>query len=73
MQAAHYHAPEARRPAVGRRVTDRAAIRSCSCSTDHAIQRESGPHEKEQLGTDLLEFLNATNERAAHESCHVHA
>jgi hypothetical protein len=28
---------------------------------------------KEQLGADLLEFLNATNERAADESCHVHA
>jgi hypothetical protein len=26
-----------------------------------------------QLGADLLEFLNATNERAAHESCHVYA
>jgi hypothetical protein len=24
-------------------------------------------------GVDLLEFLNATNERAANESCHVHA
>jgi len=24
------------------------------------------------LGADLLEFLNATNERAADESCHVH-
>ncbi len=28
---------------------------------------------KEQLGADLLDFLNATNERAADESCHVHA
>jgi hypothetical protein len=28
---------------------------------------------KEQLGADLLEFLNATNERAADESGHVHA
>ena len=28
---------------------------------------------KEQLGADLLEFLNATNEGAANESCHVHA
>jgi hypothetical protein len=28
---------------------------------------------EEQLGADLLEFLNATNERAADESCHVHA
>ena len=28
---------------------------------------------KEQLGADLLEFLNATHERAADESCHVHA
>jgi hypothetical protein len=28
---------------------------------------------KEQLGADLLEFLNATNERTADESCHVHA
>lgn len=28
---------------------------------------------EEQLGADLLEFLNATNERAVHESCHVHA
>jgi hypothetical protein len=27
---------------------------------------------KEQLGADLLEFLNTTNERAADESCHVH-
>jgi hypothetical protein len=27
---------------------------------------------KEQLGADLLEFLNATNERAADESRHVH-
>ena len=27
----------------------------------------------EQLGADLLEFLNATNERAADESRHVHA
>ena len=37
-----------------------------------------GPHgiadtHKEQLGADLLEFLNATHERAADESCHVHA
>jgi len=28
---------------------------------------------KEQLGADLLEFLNATNERPADESCHVDA
>ena len=28
---------------------------------------------KEQLGADPLEFLNATNERATHESRHVHA
>ena len=28
---------------------------------------------EEQFGGDLLEFLNATNERAADESCHVHA
>ncbi len=28
---------------------------------------------KEQLGADLLEFLKATHERAADESCHVHA
>jgi non-heme chloroperoxidase len=28
---------------------------------------------KEQLGADLLTFLNATNERAADESRHVHA
>jgi non-heme chloroperoxidase len=28
---------------------------------------------KEQLGADLLEFLNATSERAADESRHVHA
>ena len=28
---------------------------------------------KEQLGADLLEFLNATNERAADESRHIHA
>jgi hypothetical protein len=28
---------------------------------------------EEQLGADLLEFLNATNERTADESCHVHA
>jgi hypothetical protein len=28
---------------------------------------------KEQLGADLLEFLNATSERAADESCHVQA
>ena len=27
---------------------------------------------KEQLGADLLEFLNVTNERAADESCHVY-
>ena len=30
------------------------------------------PHEV-QLGADLLEFLNATNERAADESCNVQA
>jgi hypothetical protein len=28
---------------------------------------------KEQLGADLLEVLNATNERASDEFCHVHA
>jgi hypothetical protein len=28
---------------------------------------------KEQLGSDLLEFLTSTNERAADESRHVHA
>jgi hypothetical protein len=28
---------------------------------------------KDQLGAGLLEFLNATNERAADESCHFHA
>jgi hypothetical protein len=28
---------------------------------------------KEQLGADLLEFLDATNERATYESRHVHA
>ena len=26
-----------------------------------------------ELGADLLKSLNATNERAANESCHVHA
>jgi hypothetical protein len=39
---------------------------------------QAAPHgitdtHKEQLGADLLEFLNATNEKAANESCHVHA
>ena len=29
--------------------------------------------DEEQLSADLLEFLNATNERAADESRHVHA
>ena len=28
---------------------------------------------KERLGADLLQYLNATNERAADESCDVHA
>ena len=42
----------------------------CECTTD--LQGITHTHE-EQLGADLLEFLNATNERAAHESCHVHA
>jgi hypothetical protein len=40
--------------------------------------RPGAPHgitdtHKERLGADLLEFLNATNERAADESRHVHA
>ena len=47
--------------------------------TSEGMTRDCGaPHgitdtHKEQPGADLLEFLNATNERAADESCHVHA
>ena len=55
------------RPGVGgpdrRRAAEGLSRRTAGITDTH----------KEQLDTDLLEFLNPTNERAADESRHVHA
>jgi hypothetical protein len=49
-----------------------AKVSACHSSSRYPV-RGSAPPIKGQLGADLLEFLNATNERAADESRHVHA